>query len=151
MEEHAVTRLAAALEGVAEVRLAWLFGSQARQAAGPLSDVDVAIWFGPQTAGKDRLQAGLRASAAAARALGRDDVDLAMLDDASPLLRQRVLEGGRLLVCRDRRELVTFRVRTLRSYVAARRLQEVARPYLARQLRGEQDDGVPGHPADPTG
>ena len=49
-------RLVEALASVPEVRLAYLFGSVARRAEGPLSDVDVAVWLARELSDADRFK-----------------------------------------------------------------------------------------------
>jgi predicted nucleotidyltransferase len=78
-------RLRRALAARADVRVAVLFGSEARGTAGPRSDVDVAV----VAPGVDLLDLG----AALALALERE-VDVVDLDDATiPLLERLVREG----------------------------------------------------------
>jgi predicted nucleotidyltransferase len=140
-------RLCDALDAMTEVRLALLFGSQAGGGGGPLSDVDVAVLFDAALDRPKRFRASLEAAAVLASALGRDDVDLICLNDAPPLLRQEILKGGSLLLCRDPSDLVRLRVQTLRDYVAASRLLATARPYLANRLQ-EKTGGIEGNPPD---
>ena len=82
-----------------DVRRAYLFGSQARGEAAPLSDVDLAVVLDPATtgqgAGRDDLNAGLM------QILRRNDVDLVLADGAPPLLRHRVVRHGLGLFARE--------------------------------------------------
>ncbi len=78
-------RLARAFVGRSEVRLALLFGSEARGTAGPASDVDVAV----DAPGVDRLALAAELGAALDR-----EVDVVPLEDAGfPLLEQLVRDG----------------------------------------------------------
>jgi predicted nucleotidyltransferase len=88
----------------------YLFGSVARGAAGPASDVDVAVLFARNP---PALLAGPRFSLEGdlERALGRP-VDLVVLNDAPVDLRTRVLRDGRILIDRDRSARIAFEVRT---------------------------------------
>jgi uncharacterized protein len=80
-----VARIRSALAGRADVRVAVLFGSQARGTAGPTSDVDVAV----DAPGVDLLDL----AALLAGALERE-VDVVALDDATiPLLEHLVRDG----------------------------------------------------------
>src|SRR5207237_913428 len=93
VDDAARRRLASALDtdGVIAARL---FGSQATGKAGSLSDVDVAIWLDPSFRDKDCLQNELMS--AASESLGTDEVQLVVLNDATPLLRHRALRSGTL-------------------------------------------------------
>lgn len=78
-------RIRRMLEGRADVRVAVLFGSQARGTAGPGSDVDVAV----DAPGADLLDLGATLSVALER-----EVDVVDLEDATiPLLERLVREG----------------------------------------------------------
>lgn len=78
-------QIARVLAGRTDVRLALLFGSEARGTAGPNSDVDLAI----DAPGVDTLEL----CALFAEALGRD-VDVVRLEDAGiPLLRKLIRDG----------------------------------------------------------
>jgi uncharacterized protein len=61
-----------------DVVAAYLFGSQARGDAGPLSDVDLAVWLDDQP--RARLSRQLALSAEAGSLLGTDDVQLVVLN-----------------------------------------------------------------------
>ncbi|NLT06657.1 MAG: nucleotidyltransferase domain-containing protein [Solirubrobacterales bacterium] len=116
-------RLASALDrdGVAA---AYVFGSQARGEAGPLSDVDVAVWAAPGMLPRDRFELRMRLTSAATRALAGERVDLVVLDDASPLLRQRAWRDGRLLIDRDPVTRVRDEARALVEFLDTKPLRE---------------------------
>jgi predicted nucleotidyltransferase len=78
-------RISDALAGRADVRLALLFGSEARGTAGPTSDVDIAV----DAPGSDTLEL----CAILAEAVGRD-VDVVRLEDAGIPLLQKLLRDG---------------------------------------------------------
>lgn len=122
VDAHARERLAAALDRE-PVAAAYLFGSQATGAPGPLSDVDVAVTLAHHS---DEAAANLRYEllAAASEALGTDEVDLVLLDHAPPLLCHRVLRDGALLVDRDPRSRVRFETRALLEYLDTAPLRE---------------------------
>jgi predicted nucleotidyltransferase len=89
------------LAGRPEILEAYLFGSLSRGDASAHSDVDIAVYV-------DRAQLpdapfGYVAALTTElmRALGRNDVDVVLLNDAPPLLYHRVLRDGRRLVSRD--------------------------------------------------
>jgi predicted nucleotidyltransferase len=109
-------RLVDRLEGHPEILEAYLFGSYARGEAQPHSDVDIAVYvdrsrmppapFGyAATLGTDLMAA-----------LGRNDVDVVVLNDAPPLLYHRVLRDGRRLLSRDLAATTTREGRALSRY-----------------------------------
>jgi predicted nucleotidyltransferase len=97
------------LEGMPEVRFALLFGSHARGAAGPCSDLDVAVYAGPALSPKERFTVRLEV---ASRLQGLGETDVVILNDAPAFLGHRALQGQLVLV-RDRAEYVRYFVRTL--------------------------------------
>lgn len=86
--------LAEALAAETDVRLAVLFGSEARGEAGVNSDLDVAV-VGPDASALPLLALKLT------RAMGRE-VDLVEMPTAPPLLRFQIAREGRVLVERQR-------------------------------------------------
>lgn len=94
-------RVREALEGRPEVLEAYLFGSVARGEGAPHSDVDVAVYIDRAAAPEARF--GLQAELATElmSALHRNDIDVVLLNDATPLLYHRVLRDGVRLFARD--------------------------------------------------
>lgn len=125
---EAVRRLEAGVSPSAVI----LFGSRADGDGGPRSDHDIAILSGgrlPSWEETRSLQADLED-------VLKTNVDLVLLDDASPVLAMQVLREGRLLSCRQAGALEAFIVRTLTDYAdlkqvrapIERRLMESRRP-----------------------
>jgi len=92
--------LAARLAAEPDVRFATVFGSVAAGTAGFDSDVDVAVML------ERRMSAGRRMALteAVAEVAGRP-VDLVDLRDAGVAVMRAALDEGRVLLCRDRRDL----------------------------------------------
>ncbi|MGH2861093.1 MAG: type VII toxin-antitoxin system MntA family adenylyltransferase antitoxin [Solirubrobacteraceae bacterium] len=134
-------RLAAALD-VDGVVAAMLFGSQARGQAGPLSDVDLAVWLDPALSRSERHARRLDLIAAATRALGSGELDLVVLNDATPLLRHRVRRDGQRLLDRDPRTRVRLEARALVEYLDTAPL----RATLAAGVRHRIEEGRFGRP-----
>jgi uncharacterized protein len=93
-----------------------LFGSQAAGRTGPLSDVDVAVWLDPALPRQHRAALRGELSRAAVEALGTDEVDVVVLNDAPPLLRHRVLKGKAPLFERDSVQRVRLETAALLDY-----------------------------------
>jgi predicted nucleotidyltransferase len=98
-----------------DVAVLVVFGSRGRGNHRPDSDLDVAVL--PSTAGsraRRYLQADLAAALAHLTADGR--VDVILLDEAPEVLRQRIMETGRVLLNREPEAWRELRVRTMREY-----------------------------------
>ena len=137
LDEAARRRLGRSLDRD-PVIAAYLFGSQARGTAGPLSDVDVAIWSASGLGAADELELLSYASAA----VGSSDVDLVVLDQAPVLLRHRVLREAVRLVDRQPAERVRREARTLSEYLDTQWLRDE----LSRALSHRLDEDRFGRP-----
>ncbi len=102
-------RLSPVWEAFPEVKFAYLFGSQATGKAGPLSDLDLAVYLKPYT-----HRRYLDLYAACCRALKRNDLDLVLLNRTENLiLLENIIREGKLLFERDRGARFEFEVETL--------------------------------------
>jgi uncharacterized protein len=104
-------RLKSTLEADPTVLFALIFGSFARGEERPDSDLDVAVYFSSSPEGLEVLEWLNRLSNAAER-----EVDLVVLNRASPLLRHQVMLHRIRLLVRDEAAYVRFRERTIRDY-----------------------------------
>ncbi|MQA74936.1 MAG: nucleotidyltransferase domain-containing protein [Solirubrobacterales bacterium] len=139
LTEESLARLAAAFDRDGVVS-ASLIGSQATGAAGPLSDIDLAVWLDPEL---DRgLDLQLNLIATASRALATDEVDLVILNDAPPLLRQRAIASQRVVLDRDPKARLRLEARALIEYLDTKPL----RAELARGLGNRLAEGRFGRP-----
>ncbi|MGI8414465.1 MAG: type VII toxin-antitoxin system MntA family adenylyltransferase antitoxin [Solirubrobacteraceae bacterium] len=150
VDEHAVVppvddaaraRLAAALD-LPGVISALLYGSQATGKAGPLSDVDVAVWLDPELPGSERYQLQLELMVNASEALRTDEVQVAILNEATPLLRHRAMRDGVRLLDRDPRTRIRLETRALLEYLDTAPLRTV----LAEGLKHRIEEGHFGRP-----
>jgi uncharacterized protein len=138
-----IAGLGAELRQLPEVRLAWCFGSQARGEARGDSDVDVAVLVDAEALDRRGEVATIRRLAGRlGRRVPSTRLDLVLLNDASPLLRHRVLRDGQLLLARSEEERVRFVRQTLREVqdFAPRRAMHT-RARVRRLKEGSTDGG----------
>lgn len=136
IDEAALERLSHALDHDGVVA-AMLIGSHARGTAGPLSDVDIAVWHDPNLDPRGRFDLRLSIAGDASRALGTDEIDVVMLNHAPPLLRHRAIRDGRRLVERDHDERVRLETRAILDYLDTAPL----RAELGRGVQRRMEEG----------
>lgn len=112
--EATVDELRRVLENEPEVTYALLFGSGARRALRPDSDIDVAVALRP---GAARDTQTLGRLAARLESATRRPVDLVLIDEAPSPLAYRIFRDGRLIVERDHAALVVRKARAMLDYL----------------------------------
>lgn len=107
----------------------YLFGSLAEGRATPSSDVDIAVLLKDEA---DATVGGERHLALTdeLERLTHREVDVVMLNTASPILQHQVLKHGRMLYEGDRRARVEFEVRAGKIYADLKPMYD----YFARAL-----------------
>ncbi len=114
------------------------FGSRATGKARPDSDLDVAVLPAEEeglargTHRRHRLR--IAVAAALAHLASDERVDVVLLDEAPDTLRQRVMEHGRMVLCRDPAAWRRLRVRTMKEYGDREWARSVYRRALRRRL-----------------
>jgi len=103
VKQRLVARLSHALAPREEILEAYLFGSHARGQAGSNSDIDVAVYIDKAVADEGPWGYPAELTTHLMAALGSDDVDVVVLNQAPILLYHRVLRDGVRLLSRDLR------------------------------------------------
>ena len=119
-----------------EIQLAVLFGSTAREQAGPRSDVDIALRLDPDSSKSRTLT-----EAELGRAAGRP-VHIVFLDEAPPLLRFEIARDGVLLLERTPHLWVDFKAKAMVDWwdwapIARRMHAEAIRRLREKVAHGE--------------
>lgn len=132
------TEIKARVEPIPGIAALLVFGSRAQGKERPDSDLDVAVLpsVGEDARVRREIQTRLAVELADLAPEGR--VDVVLLDEAPDLLRQRVLETGRLLICHDLKAFQELRVRTMREYGDREWVRELM--LAAQKRRLEQGD-----------
>jgi len=132
-DSEMAARLAGALASRPEILEAYLFGSQARGDAQPHSDVDVAVYLDPTAPDRSPFGADAEIAADLMAALGRNDVEVVLLNRADPVLYHRVLRDGIRLFSRDLAKTTTREGRALSRYCDY--VPQLAKIRAARETR----------------
>lgn len=99
------------------------------------SDVDVAVLLARPLTSSHSLRYRLKLMADLGSALHRPDVDVVVLNDASPLLAHRILSKGTLVFERSASVRVRFQVRTAGRYFDLIPMFETHIRYIKRHAR----------------
>ena len=134
IDDDALRRLSEALDKNGVVA-AMLIGSQARGEAGPLSDVDIAVWCQPTLDRHQRWDLQLSLMGAAQDTLRTSEVDVVILNDAPPLLQHRSIRDAVLLVERDRAQRIRFETRAILDYLDTAPLRLARKENLKREFK----------------
>lgn len=116
------------------VSLAYLFGSSARRTEGPLSDIDIAVLFSQELKRDQYAKAQVSLMAELIGFFHKDDVEVAVLNTAPPLLRYEVYQDGVLIYSSSEEARVDFEVKALRDYCDTARMRQTMWIYLLERV-----------------
>lgn len=105
------------------VQLFLLFGSQARGDALPFSDIDFAVLLSEMSTGRDETQRHVELATELMRLIHRDDIQVVLLQGASPLLKHRAATEG-IVLYEDPGAHANFLIKALQQYDDTRSLRE---------------------------
>jgi predicted nucleotidyltransferase len=86
----------------------YAFGGLAKGQLKPLSDLDIAVMVSNMLTNTERFEKQLQLLSTLNRLFRTDEIDLVLLNDASPRFAHSILRDGKLLFCRDFKVLVNF-------------------------------------------
>ncbi len=117
-----------------EVRVVYLFGSQARGTVANSSDIDIGVLLNEDFV-KESVY-GYRADLTAEliSLLRTDKVDLVVLNHAPPLLAHSVILDGIVLLCKDESERIAFEVKMLNRFLDTAPLRKRQNEYLKKSV-----------------
>ncbi len=110
-----------------DIAFAFLFGSSAKGETTALSDLDIAFFFNRRV-DFDKIYE-LREDLSG---LLRTEVDVVVLNNASPIIRMQVLKKGAILVNKDRRAYNEFFVSTVKEYDDLKRNRKTVEDNILR-------------------
>jgi hypothetical protein len=88
--------------------------------------VDIAVWHDPELDPTSALQLQTRLAAIAGRAIESTEINLVMLNHASPLMRHSAIRDGKRIIERDHDERVCLETRAILDFLDTAPLRELA-------------------------
>lgn len=119
------------------VLFAYVFGSQAAGRAISRSDVDMAVFLEPKLSQPRRQAVRLRLLQELARALGRDDVDLVILNDAPPYLAFRVSASRGVIYSSNELARIRFEARAMALHYDRQRADERSADAMLKRVAAQ--------------
>lgn len=137
MKNHPISmdkqKLIDELQRDAEISAAILFGSEALGQADQNSDIDIALLYNPKKDYQDFDLFQVRQNLS--DLMGRD-VDVVLLNDASPIVAMQAIKNGIPLFIRDKQVYQKFEIRLITDYADIKRLREpFEKNILKRKLK----------------
>jgi predicted nucleotidyltransferase len=118
-----------------EIHAAYLFGSVVTGKTRRDSDVDVAVLLSDRMSASKRFEYRLKLISDLGAALQRSDVDVVILNDASPLLAHRVLSKGKLILEQSPSARIRFQVMIANRYADLVPAYETYIRYLKKSVK----------------
>lgn len=94
---------------------AYFYGSKLTGKSNALSDLDLGVLLADEVSPKKYFRLRLEIQDALGKIL-KEEVDLAILNEASPLLAQNVITKGKLIFCPNKSKTMNFACQTLKKY-----------------------------------
>jgi len=118
-----------------DISFAYIFGSRARGNAGPLSDIDIAVFLDKSFAEARYMDKQSEVLARLTKLFKTNKVDLIVLNEAPLLLAQRVLKYGIPILGRDDIERVRYETQVTRDYLDTKPLRNTQTGHLFRRIK----------------
>ena len=117
-----------------DIVVAYLFGSLARGQASHLSDIDIAVLFNSGLGMEASIERQVQLMVDLDQFADRE-IQVVVLNRASPFLAYQVLRDGLLLYERSRVERIAFEVRTMKVYFDVQPMLEFHSKSLVKRIR----------------
>lgn len=98
------------------VVFAYLFGSQAKGKPGPLSDIDIAVYFEKGISGDKRFDLRLKLIGDLMDLFKTNEIDVVPLNDTPYLLENRIIKEGKLIYSQDEKKRIFYETKAFMKY-----------------------------------
>lgn len=117
---------------------AYLFGSQIKGKTGALSDIDIAVLFTQKGFTSLSLELVMKLIGDLKETFKKENVDLVILNNASPVLKHQVVLCGQRIYSRDEKRALEFEKKVLQEYEDTAFLRKVYYHYMRERIRNNQ-------------
>jgi len=117
------------------VVLAYIFGSAAKKELTKLSDIDFAVVLDKTISQSKYYKIRLFLLDRLGRIIKNKPLDVAILNNASPLLTQLVILQGKVIFCKNEDLRVSFQLKSLKEFDDALYLRKVYYSYLGERVK----------------
>jgi len=115
--EEIKTKLINFFSGRDDICFAYVFGSIAKNALRPLSDIDIAVYLQENDPNQDLFEKRIRLLHQLFQLLGTERIDLIILNNSSLELNYRILKSGYLLIENKPEKRIEFYHKIVRNYL----------------------------------
>ncbi len=113
------------------VDFAYLFGSQARNDVGALSDIDIAVHLDNNV---DGFVYRLYLTEEIMKAVGREEIDVVIMNNATTFLCYQIIKDG-ILLKDDKKLRLNFEMRIVKGYLDTRYLRSTQLSYMKEHIK----------------
>jgi len=115
-----------------QVLLALVFGSVARGDNSSISDIDIGLFFSPNTTKKERFDSILIISSKIQRILKKNEIDIVAINDAPSRLKFKIMTEGKIIYCEDMELFYNLKEKAMLEYFDFQYVeQQIIKDYLA--------------------
>jgi predicted nucleotidyltransferase len=126
------------LSGRREILLAYLFGSFVERQGSDFNDIDIAVVTADSSEKKGEGPGGYGyasfLSTEFSHLLRYPEIDVSILNHASPLLQKRVITKGKLIYARSEGERIAFETAAHSRYADTEPLRRIKRRYMRQRI-----------------
>jgi len=113
------------------VDFAYLFGSQARNDVGALSDIDIAVHLDNNV---DGFAFRLYLTEEIMKATGKEEIDVVIMNNATTFLCYQIIKDG-ILLKDDKKRRLNFEIRVVKDYLDAGYLRSTQLSYMKEHIK----------------
>lgn len=115
--QYRIPELVQAMDDDQEVIALYVFGSLVDDALKPLSDLDFGILLNDRLDKRQRFDKHIELIGVFTDIFRTDEIDLICMNDAPSRITFQILKTGKILSCKNRPELTSFRERLVKNYL----------------------------------